>query len=621
MTSLLQNDGFIWLIPSISLLSFVLSVLNKNSTSRIYLFNLLAGLTNILLFIAILINYLDVGKTSTQITWAKIGDTTLTIGATVDALSISMIGLVSVVTFLIKLYSLQYMKGDSKFGWYFACISLFSAAMYGVVLSDNLLFLYGAWELVGLGSYLLIGFWYEKRPAAEAAKKAFITTRIGDVGLLVGSLILFKISGTFNISEIFHVVTNGIETEMVSKSTVSIATILIALGAIGKSAQFPLHVWLPDAMEGPTPASALIHAATMVAAGVFLIARLFPIFEVSNFTLTFIALVGITTFLFAGTLALVMKDLKRILAYSTISHLGLMFLSLGCGNVPGAIFHLLIHGASKALLFLCAGTFTNLTSKATIFEMSGLVKKLTLTSFSFFIGAATLAGMPPFGGFWSKDAILASSYSSFGLPMLGAALIGTFLSAFYITRMSVVIFSTQKNLTNKPDQTSFGMSLPPLILSVLSILLIGLLVSWGDRYIGFSTFINASGEAGKHHVGIWIPVISALVTISSVIISWMVYTDRISLKPNQKIHRLLENKYHIDNLYNYLVSKIVLRTSKIIATFDRIVINDTGVDGLASLIPFSSLRLKQIQTGKVSTYLMSMTLGLIAALLYIIFFH
>ena len=381
MTSLLQNDGFIWLIPSISLLSFVLSVLNKNSTSRIYLFNLLAGLTNILLFIAILINYLDVGKTSTQITWAKIGDTTLTIGATVDALSISMIGLVSVVTFLIKLYSLQYMKGDSKFGWYFACISLFSAAMYGVVLSDNLLFLYGAWELVGLGSYLLIGFWYEKRSAAEAAKKAFITTRIGDVGLLVGSLILFKISGTFNISEIFHVVTNGIETEMVSKSTVSIATILIALGAIGKSAQFPLHVWLPDAMEGPTPASALIHAATMVAAGVFLIARLFPIFEVSNFTLTFIALIGITTFLFAGTLALVMKDLKRILAYSTISHLGLMFLSLGCGNVPGAIFHLLIHGASKALLFLCAGTFTNLTSKATIFEMSGLVKKLTLTSF------------------------------------------------------------------------------------------------------------------------------------------------------------------------------------------------------------------------------------------------
>ena len=229
--------------------------------------------------------------------------------------------------------------------------------------------------------------------------------------------------------------------------------------------------------------------------------------------------------------------------------------------------------------------------------------------------------MPPFGGFWSKDAILASSYYSFGLPMLGAALIGTFLSAFYITRMAVVIFSTKKNLTNKPDQTSFAMSLPPLILSVLSILLIGLLVSWGDRYIGFSTFINASGEAGKHHIGIWIPVISALVTISSVIISWMVYTDRISLKPNQKIHRLLENKYHIDNLYNYLVSKIVLRISKIIATFDRIVINDTGVDGLASLIPFSSLRLKQIQTGKVSTYLMSMTLGLIAALLYIIFFH
>ena len=621
MTGLLQDNNLIWLIPLISLISFVLSILNKNSNSRTYLLNLLAGLVNIILFLVVLINYIDVGKTSSQIVWAKIGDTTLMIGATVDALSISMIGLISIVTFLIKLYSLQYMKGDPKFGWYFACISLFSAAMYGVVLSDNLLFLYGAWELVGLGSYLLIGFWYEKRAAAEAAKKAFITTRLGDVGLLIGSLILFKISGTFNISEIFHVVTNGIETGMISQSTVSIATILIALGAIGKSAQFPLHVWLPDAMEGPTPASALIHAATMVAAGVFLIARLFPLFEVSNFALTFIATIGITTFLFAGTLALVMNDLKRILAYSTISHLGLMFLSLGCGNVPGAIFHLLIHGASKALLFLCAGNFTNLTSKSTIFEMSGLIKKSTLSSFSFFIGAATLAGMPPFGGFWSKDAILASSYSTFGFPMFVAVLIGTFFSAFYITRMTVVIFSNKKNLTDKLGQTSILMSLPPLILSVLSILLIALLISWGDRYLGFSTFINPSEGVEKHHAGMWIPIISGLVTISAIIFSWMKYTNRISVTPNQKILRLLENKYHIDSLYNYLVTKILLRTSKIISTFDRIVINDTGVDGLASLIPFSSLWLRQIQTGKVSTYLMSMTLGLIAVLLYIIFFH
>ena len=246
---------------------------------------------------------------------------------------------------------------------------------------------------------------------------------------------------------------------------------------------------------------------------------------------------------------------------------------------------------------------------------------ISSTSFSFFIGAATLAGMPPFGGFWSKDAVLASSYSAFGLPMLAAALIGTFLSAFYITRMTVVIFSSKKTLTDKLDKTSLVMSLPPLILSVLSIALIGLLLSWGDRYTGFSTFINLSEEAGKHHVSIWIPIISGLVTLSSVIISWMTYTNKISFNPNQKILYLLESKYHIDSLYNYLVSKIVLRTSKIISAFDRIVINDTGVDGLASLIPFSSLRLKQIQTGKVSTYLMSMTLGLIAVLLYMIFIH
>ncbi|MQG18995.1 MAG: NADH-quinone oxidoreductase subunit L [SAR202 cluster bacterium] len=621
MAGLLQGNTLIWIIPIISFLCFILSIINKNSVSRISLLNFSASFINVLLFLVLLFTYIDDGELSSQIVWAKIGDTTLSVGATVDALSISMLGLISIVTFLVKLYSIQYMRSDAKFGWYFSCLSLFSAAMYGVVLSDNLLFLYGAWELVGLGSYLLIGFWYEKRAAAEAAKKAFITTRIGDVGLLIGSLILFKLSGTFNISEIFHVVTNGVETKMISESTVALATTLIALGAIGKSAQFPLHVWLPDAMEGPTPASALIHAATMVAAGVFLVARLFPIFEVSIFTLTFIATIGITTFLIAGTLALAMKDLKRILAYSTVSHLGLMFLSLGCGNLPGAIFHLLIHGASKALLFLCAGNFTSLTGKSTIFEMSGKIKIYTLTSCSFLIGSATLAGIPPLGGFWSKDAILVSAYETFGIPMLIAALLGAFLSAFYITRMVTIIFSIKKPSHNQVNKTSLVMSMPTIILAAFSVLLIGLLLNWGDQYLGFSSFLSAAKETDKHHVGLWIPITSALVTVLAVILSWMKYTNKIQLISNKKVSTLLENKYHIDNLYNYIVSKIVLRTSKMISAFDRIVINDTGVDGLASLIPFSSLKIKHIQTGKISTYLMSMTIGLVAILLYLIFFN
>ena len=315
-----------WVIPALSASAFVVLVAFGRFLPKqgVYL-SILAILLGFILFWYVLDDLLETGPRSLSLNWLTVGDTTIRWGVFVDRLSVTMLGLVTFVALLVQVYSLEYMRCQPRLAWYFAVHALFAAAMLALVLADNLLFLYISWELVGLGSYLLIGFWFERRSATEAAKKAFVTTRIGDVGLLIGIILLFKATGSFQISTIFHVVEQG----GVSQATLNTAAILIFLGAMGKSAQFPFHVWLPDAMEGPTPVSALIHAATMVAAGVYLVARMLPLFEAAPTVLLIVASVGLFTFVFAGTLALVMNDIKRVLAYSTVSHLGLMMLSLG----------------------------------------------------------------------------------------------------------------------------------------------------------------------------------------------------------------------------------------------------------------------------------------------------
>ena len=376
-----------------------------------------AILLGFVLFWFVLVDLLDNGGGTFSADWLVLGDVSITWGAIVDSLSVTMIGLVTFVALLVQVYSIEYMRGEPRYGWYFASHALFAAAMLALVLADNLVFLYLAWELVGLGSYLLIGFWHEKRSAAEAAKKAFVTTRIGDVGLLIGIILLYRATGTFDISGVIHAVENGVGTGLISQATVNLAMFLVFLGAMGKSAQFPFHVWLPDAMEGPTPVSALIHAATMVAAGVFLVARLMPLFEMAPAVLLFVAVIGLITFAFAGTLALVMTDLKRVLAYSTISHLGLMMLSLGAFGMAVAIFHLLVHGIAKALLFLGAGSVTHGTGRTDIREMGGLRRAMPVTAITFTIGAASLAGLVPFSGFFSKEEALITVLDERGLAL------------------------------------------------------------------------------------------------------------------------------------------------------------------------------------------------------------
>ena len=601
-----------WVIPALSASAFFLVVIfGKLLPRRGAFISIAAIFLGFLLFFYVLRDLLASGADSFSLNWLTVGDTIITWGVTVDRLAVTMLGLVTFVALLIQVYSLEYMRGDPRLGWYFAVHALFAAAMLALVLADNLLFLYISWELVGLGSYLLIGFWYERRPAAEAAKKAFITTRIGDVGLLIGIILLFKATGTFEISTIFHVAQQG----GISSGTLNAATLLIFLGAMGKSAQFPFHVWLPDAMEGPTPVSALIHAATMVAAGVYLVTRMLPLFELAPTVLLVVAGVGLFTFIFAGTLALVMTDIKRVLAYSTISHLGLMMLSLGAFGAAAAIFHLVAHGISKALLFLGAGSVMHgLHDETDIWKMGGLRRKMPVTAITFVIGAASLAGIVPLSGFFSKDEVLLTVLERRNPVFIALALAAIVLSALYMARLVFIVFFGKLSPANDRAHESPPVMTVPLVLLAFFAVTVGFIAfNWTDAYQGFAGFL---GE-GKFHIEPWLTVLSLLLALGGVILGWLVYSKgsishQSIAQRYSALHRLLVNKYYIDEMYQWVVNRVVLAFGNFVAVFDRIVINDTGVDGSAITIWLSALRLRLVQTGRMYNYGMAMALGVFA---------
>lgn len=610
------GSNWAWVIPAASALSFFLvALLGRYLPNQGSFISIIAITLGFVLFWYLLLDFLDTGVSSFAVNWIIVGDTALTWGVLVDSLSVTMVGLVTFIALIVQVYSLGYMKGDPRFGWYFASHSLFVAAMLALVLADNLLFLYIAWELVGLGSYLLIGFWYERPSAVEAAKKAFVTTRIGDVALLIGIIMLFKATGTFDISTIFHAAQYG----GISQSTLNISVFLIFIGAMGKSAQFPFHVWLPDAMEGPTPVSALIHAATMVAAGVYLVARMLPIFELAPNILVVVASVGLFTFLFAGTLALVATDLKRVLAYSTVSHLGLMMLSLGAFGQAAAIFHLVVHGISKSLLFLGAGNIMHSLSQETdIRKMGGLRLRMPVTSITFIIGAVALAGIPPLSGFFSKDEILLSVVENLNPVFLLLALSVVILSSLYMARLVfLVFFGDLKADKENSHEAPFIMVAPLIVLAVLSLMFGCLAFNWTDSYKGIVHFIDPNQ---KFHLDILLSVVSGLLAILGLLIGWAVYSkqlvssDRIVLR-FRIVHKLISNKYYIDEIYQWVIDRVILKFSNLVANFDRIVVNDVGVDGSAWTIMLSALRIRYLQSGKLYNYGMGMVLGIVSLVL------
>ena len=604
-----------WVISALSVSAFGLVVaFGRFLPKQGAYISILAIFLGFLLFWYVLKDFLDSGERSIEysINWFVIGDSRLAWGTTIDALSVTMLGLVTFVALCVQVYSLEYMRGEPRFGWYFAVHALFAGVMLALVLADNLIFLYIAWELVGLCSYLLIGHYFERRSAAEAAKKAFITTRIGDVGLLIGILVLFKTTGTFDISTILHIVQQG----GLSDAAVNASAILIFLGAMGKSAQFPLHVWLPDAMEGPTPVSALIHAATMVAAGVFLVARLYPLFEAAPTVLLIISVIGLITALVAATMALVMTDLKRVLAYSTISHLGFMVLALGAFGFTAAIFHLVAHGLAKALLFLGAGSVTHGTGKTEIWDMGGLWRRMPITAWSFSIGALALAGIPPLGGFFSKDEVLLSVLSDRYPIFIALALIAAFLSALYMARiLFVVFFGKLKEENNHAHESPLMMTAPLVLLAVFALLVGFIALDWTNTYQGLGTFLF-SGAPEEFHINVGLTAGAIALAVGGVALAWAIYhrgliSHQALAQRYSGLHKVARNKYYLDELYQWSIDRVVLAFGRLVALFDRIVINDTGVNKMGRSVILSGFRLRYQQTGRMYNYALGMALGVV----------
>ena len=606
-----------WVIPALSVSAFFLTAILGRFLPRQGVYVPIAAIAiGFVLFWFVLADLAANGAHTVGVDWIVLGDTRISWGIIVDRLSVTMLGLVTFVALLVQVYSLEYMKGERRIGWYYAVHALFAGAMLALVLADNLIFLYVAWELVGLGSYLLIGFWWERRSAAEAAKKAFITTRIGDVGLLIGIILLFRATGTFDISTIFHVAEQG----GIDSGTLTLSMLLIFLGAMGKSAQFPFHVWLPDAMEGPTPVSALIHAATMVAAGVFLTARLLPLFEMGENVLLVVSVVGLFTFIYAGTMSLVMNDFKQVLAYSTISHLGLMILALGVGALGAAMLHLVAHGLAKALLFLGAGSVNHATHKTGIWELGGITKKMPITGVTFIIGAASLAGIPPLVGFWSKDEVLLAVSDGRGPIFLALALAGALLSALYMARVVFVVFFGRPRESVEAHESPRLITAPLVLLAIGSVLACALVFDWPGSYDGFGAFLLADQAFLHHeerfHFVLWLAGLSTLLAIGGVVLGWFVYIrgsishESIARRFSPAYHLAL-NKYFVDDAYQWIVDRVVLAFGTAVAAFDRIVVNDGGVDGPALLVRFSAFRARFVQTGRLYNYGLAMTLGIL----------
>ncbi len=543
--------------------------------------------------------------------WFRVGNAYLLGGVLVDNLTAVMLVVVTGVSTLVHIYSTAYMHGDPKYSRYFGFLSLFSFSMLGLILADNIFFLYCFWELVGVSSYFLIGFWNERQAPADAAKKAFLTNRVGDIGFFLGIMILWHQLGTFSYVDIFQAVRMGEMSGLVSilglgdVGLLTLAGLCLFCGAVGKSAQFPLHVWLPDAMEGPTPVSALIHAATMVAAGVYMVGRLFPLFTPS--ALLVIAYVGCITAFFAGTIAITANDIKRVLAYSTVSQLGYMIMALGVGGYTPGLQHLMTHAWFKALLFLCSGSvILGLHHTQDMREMGGLRKKMPVTFWTMLIGTLALCGVPPFSGFFSKDAILAACLEfGIGHPqhlalfVLGVA--GAGITTFYMFRLIFMTFYGEPRNLEKYDHAQES-PLPVILpLVILAALAIG--SGWGHWFQDriqpppdSQFFLAQTGWGGEAvHVadegghGGAAHTIAMLCSILAVIIgfgfSYILYFSRtISPKAIAEryptCYRWLLNKYYVDEFYQSYVIEPLLAWNDFLFRFDRKVI-DGFVNGVA----------------------------------------
>lgn len=561
--------------------------------------------------------------------WFTVGDLTVNLGLRIDGLTAVMLVVVTTVSFLVQVFSQGYMAGDPGYGRYYAHMSLFTTSMLGLVLADNLFMLFMFWELVGLCSYLLIGFWFHKPSAAAAAKKAFIVTRIGDLGLLAALLLIWTRGGTFQIDEIHELVISG----ALSASTVTWFGLGLFAGAAGKSAQFPLHVWLPDAMEGPTPVSALIHAATMVAAGVYLVGRFYPVYEHSADAREFLAWIGAVTALVAATIAVVQTDFKRVLAYSTVSQLGYMVLAIGVFGYVAGLFHLFTHAFFKALLFLGSGSVNHSTNTFDMRKMGGLRTVMPITFWTFVIGSLSLAGIFPLAGFWSKDEILKDAWLE-NRAIWAIAFVVAFLTAFYMFRaIFLTFFGTYKGGEPvdhhdpdnhfhgdpaHPHESGWVMTIPLVLLAIPAIGA-GVFNMTGITD-GFARLIvGALPEGELHELEFdWgIAISSTVVALLGIGAAYAIYYRQMVSSASLReafypLARVFEQKYFLDRLYEDFFVRTVLQRgwNRLLEAIDTYIV-DGIVNGSAAAVREASSRLRLAQNGQLQTYGLGFALGLI----------
>ena len=580
-----------------------------------------------------------------DVNWVVIeGGVTIHLGLILDSLTAVLLVVVTVVSLMVQIYSQGYMGKDPGYHRYYAWMSLFTASMLGLVLADNLLFMFVFWELVGLCSYLLIGFWFHRPAAANAAKKAFIVTRLGDFGFLAAILVLFFNTGTFDIAELHTLAITGV----LAGTTLTWAAMGIFAGAVGKSAQFPLHVWLPDAMEGPTPVSALIHAATMVAAGVFLVARTFPLFVQSVEAVTTVAIIGGFTAIFAASMGLVMNDIKRVLAYSTISQLGYMVLALGAAGLVMAkegsvtleaakaataigIFHLFNHAFFKALLFLGAGNVNHATGTFDMRLMGGLRKVMPWTYATFLIASLSIAGIWPLSGFWSKDEVLAVSMEG-NATLFVLAMITVFMTAFYMFRVVFMTFGGEYRGGDVEDhgahlhESPSVMVTPMVILAILAVVSglwnvtgqFGVFMGHGETYGFISGFFGILSHP--------LPWISLILAGLGILLAYALYSarwlsaERVGswFKP---LYTVFYQKYWFDELYENVIVKVLLLKGLFVGfqVFDSNGV-DGAVNGVANGVMASGRAIRRVQTGQLQLYGLVIGIGIVAIFLVLYFF-
>src|SRR5919107_711099 len=528
-------------------------------------------------------------------------------GIYIDGLAAVMLVVVCFVSLMIQLYSGAFMQDDKRFAWYYAVLNLFTASMLGLVVAPNFIELYVFWELVGLCSYLLIGHWFEKPSAARAAQKAFIVTRVGDAALFVGIIMFWRATGTTSYEGISEAVQAGV----ISGSFFATAVGLVFVGAIGKSAQFPLHVWLPDAMEGPTPVSALIHAATMVAAGVYLVARTYDIFVQSPAAMLVVAYIGGFTALMAATMALTKKDIKRVIAYSTVSQLGYMMLALGIGAFSAGIFHLYNHAVFKALLFLGAGSIIYAMNSYNIFDMGGLRRRMPVTFWTMVIAGLSLAGIFPLSGFWSKDAIIASAFAEHYYVLFVVALLTVFLTAFYIFRAIFVAFTGEPRTEGAREAVEApGIMTGPMVILAFFAVVSGLagtpLADYFAEIVSPSEFATEALALEPHEFNLPLAALSVLVALGGIALAYALYVP----KPERAaalarrfsgLYTFLDKGWYFDALYDRVFVRPAMAIGRATREFDRRALGGL-VTGVGRGTGRLGERLRPLQSGGAQNY-------------------